>query len=189
MPDAPSGDPPADARAGNLDALFALIGSDLGGREAYKWLCVAHDYGHPGAADLIGDVLEVSDLRYDDGGYEQAATHWELGVAYLTGAEGLSVDHALARSHFEEAFEGLDLEAINAGTGRSYSADELRARLDSEAAAVLDAALTFAHDPYRAVIRRVDRLRRLRELGAPKVIVDNEGELLREAVAELIDEH
>src|SRR5687768_10371421 len=80
--------PAALARMGELDALFAMPNA----RSAYKWLWAASDYGHDEADDLIGDVLEVTSMRYDDSRYETAAAHWELGAAYLEGADGLPRD-------------------------------------------------------------------------------------------------
>ncbi|MBO6939366.1 MAG: hypothetical protein JJ863_30630 [Deltaproteobacteria bacterium] len=182
---APSDDPARDAIAGNIDALWALMDLDSSSdadRQAYKWLCVASDFGHREADERIGDVLEVSSLRYDDDGYEQASAHFELGLAYLEGGEGLPEDLRLARQHLEEAFDAHTIEQIMAGTARHYDMDAIRARLDEWSLAELERALTFPTDPYRAVGRHADRLRRLRELNAPAVIRQHEAAMLREAV-------
>jgi len=132
------------ARTGNLDALFALMDTESASkndRTAYKWLAAASDFGHDEAENMIGDVMEVSSLRYDDDAYETAAAHWELAVAYLEGGEGLPFDLALARKHLEEAFRDHDLEGINAGTKESYAAEPVLARLSGDARALLEAAL------------------------------------------------
>lgn len=66
-----------------------------------------------------------------------------------------------------------------------YDADHMLERVDGEAFEVLRRGLDG--DPYQAVIRRVERLRRLREIGSvPRVVLRGEEELLMEAVRELI---
>ena len=99
------------ARDGDLDALYEqmdLKTESNADRDVYKWLCCAADFGHD-ADDLIGDVLEVSSLRYDDDGYEQAAAHWELGVAYLLESDGLTFNAAHARKNLETALAQFSL--------------------------------------------------------------------------------
>ncbi len=132
------------AREGDLDALFGLMDVDsktTNDRLAYKWLCVASDFGHGDAAALIDDVLEVSSLRYDDDQYETAAAHWEIASAYLEGIEGLPVDLGLAKKHLREAFGRHDLATINAGTNESYSPAKLLLKLTGDAWTVLQKAL------------------------------------------------
>jgi hypothetical protein len=182
---APSEDPVRDAIAGNVDALFAMMDLDSSSdadRQAYKWLCVASDFGHREADLRVSDVLEVSSLRYDDDGYEQASAHFELGLAYLEGGEGLPEDLRLARRHLAEAFDAHTIEQIMAGTARSYDMDAIKARLDEWSLEELERALAFPTDPYRAVGRHADRLRQLRELNAPTIIRQREAQMLRESV-------
>ncbi len=89
------------ALKGDLEALVLAIqpfkedgDSD---DEMYKWLEVAASHGptakHRKAAEsLSADLLECSSLRYDDDQLTTGGVHFELGVAYLTGAEGLPRD-------------------------------------------------------------------------------------------------
>jgi len=130
----PSRDPVRDARAGNIDALFALADDDApdnaGAFEAYKWLCAAADFGHAKAALRARDVLETS-LYADDGGLLQGDAHAELGLHYLEGAEGLPKDLSRARDHLQFCTKvGTDLA--------SHATPKLRKRLADDARAVLD---------------------------------------------------
>jgi hypothetical protein len=111
-------------------------------RDAYKWLCVAYDFGHEKAASAIEDVLEVSNLRYDDDGFEVAAAHWEHGVAYLEGKDALPCDLVRAREHLANAFRQHDLAAIRAGTLEKYDSKPLQKRLTEQAKQLLADALT-----------------------------------------------
>lgn len=175
------------ARAGKLDALFAMIDQDPASkndRNAYKWLWAACDFGHEEAEDLISDVLEVSSMRYDDSGFETAAAHWELAVAYLEGTDGLPRDLDLARQHLERAFEHhRTLEEINSGAGETYSSRELLERLPDAARRVLEAGI--AGDDYGRAIKHVETVRRLVEAQAPSVMIEDERRALREVVASL----
>jgi hypothetical protein len=85
------------ARAGDLDALLDSL--DLADVEAdrldellYKLASVAADFGHTEADDLIEDLLNATSLRVDDDLATQANAHFELGLAYLMGADGLPAD-------------------------------------------------------------------------------------------------
>lgn len=102
----------AMARDGRLDALFAELngleghdGGDDGDADdlAYKLLWVAVDFGHDHAGDMIDDLLETSSLRYDDDCFHQGNAHFELGLAYLTGSDGLPPDPERARAHLLKA--------------------------------------------------------------------------------------
>jgi hypothetical protein len=135
------------ARAGKLDALFGLMDLDSStnnDRNAYKWLTAASDFGHEDADDMIGDVMEVSSMRYDDDQFEAAAAHWELAAAYLEGADGLQLDLELAKQHLDTAFTYHDLEGISSGTNETYLAEPLLARLSGDAKALLETALESA---------------------------------------------
>lgn len=166
------------ARVGDLDALFALAdcqASSSNDRAAYKWLNAARDFGHRRANAVIGDVLEVTSMRYDDGAYETAAAHWELACAYLEGTDGLPRDLRLAKKHLGLAFEHhRDLDAINAGIGGSFAIEPLRERLRSgattDALRVLDRALSGEAD-YASAIRYLKEIPRLVELQVPEVIL------------------
>ncbi len=47
---------------------------------------------------------------------------------------------------------------------------------------IVESLLAALDDPYRLVINRTNRLKRLLELGAPEIIVRNEKRMLQEAV-------
>jgi len=176
------------ARAGHLDAIWELVDCNVASqndRDAYKWLCLAKDFGHEEAGELIGDVLEVSSMRYDDDGGEQAAAHWELAVAYLCGDHDLPVDLVRANRHLEQAFTVHDLDGINESTRSHYRADTVLERLTGDARRALEFHLAGG-DLYRRFHRRVDRTRRLKECSAPSVIVENEQRLLQRAADELL---
>ncbi|MFI1380576.1 hypothetical protein [Embleya sp. NPDC020886] len=96
------------ARHGGPETVSSLL-ADSGGKEedldelVYKLLCVASDFGHEEAADLIDDLLETSSLRYDDDGFVQGNAHFELALAYLRGSDGLPADPEKAREHLGTA--------------------------------------------------------------------------------------
>ena len=139
------------ARAGKIDALYerafvkyapgAKKSKKPSDRDAYKWLNAALDFGHKKAGPAIDDIMEVTDLRYDDDGYEVAAAHWELAAAYLEGADGLPLDLKLAKKHLAEAFRTFDLGDIRAGTLEKYDAKPLLARLTGPAKKLLEGAM------------------------------------------------
>ncbi len=172
------------AREGQLDALVGLRRDDgANDGDVYKWLCAAADFGHD-AVDAMSDFLEWSSLRYDDDGYVQAAAHWELARAYLLGEE-LEVSLELASKHLEHFIDTFTLEDLEDGSCIPGDADEVRARLEGEALAILQRALT--PNPYREARRRLERFQRLKEIGSvPKVILQNEAKLLMDAMAALI---
>lgn len=89
------------ALAGDVEPLVALAEEDSG--LAYKWLCLAADQGSEEAAGLVEDLLEASDLRYDDDGFITGQAHFELGLAYLTGADGVPVDAGRAEEYLRNA--------------------------------------------------------------------------------------
>src|SRR5688572_24567739 len=104
----------AAAKAGNVDRIFALAGLDLDADHhdeeadddaaivAFKWLLVAGDFGHD--VDDMLDVLQTgTSLHHDDEQAVEGSIHFELGVAYLRGEDGLAIDHELAREHLEWA--------------------------------------------------------------------------------------
>lgn len=179
----PSAAKPATlARKGQLEKLARLEPA----RDAYKWLCAAGDFGHEEFEDFIADVRETTSLRYDDSGFEFAAAHWELAVAYLEGAEGLPVDLELAATHLGEAFEDhRTLEAINAGAATHYDAEVLLERLPERAKAVLRDGL--AGNEFNRAIRHIEIVRRLTQLGnaVPSVILHDAARELRRSIAKL----
>lgn len=94
------------AREGDVEPLLHLCDIDGDGEGdilAYKWLTVASDFGHADADDLIDDVLEVSSLRYDDDNFVVGGIHFELGMAYLTGGDGLPLNLDTGRLHLADA--------------------------------------------------------------------------------------
>ena len=102
------------ALKGDVEALVLAIQpfSDDGSSddEMYKWLEVAASHGptakHRKAAEsLSSDLLESSSLRYDDDQMATGGAHFELGVAYLTGADGLPRDLTRAAEQLAMAKE------------------------------------------------------------------------------------
>jgi TPR repeat protein len=94
------------AQAGDLDALLARmddVPEEDRDEAAYKWLNVAVDFGHGEADERIADLMEGSSLRFDDDQFLTGNAHWELGLAYLTGAESLPRDLTKANTHLEAA--------------------------------------------------------------------------------------
>jgi hypothetical protein len=129
------------ARDGDLDGILELAGADPAGDPdivAYHWLTVASDFGHEEADDLIDDLLESSSLRYDDDNAVTGHVHFELAVAYLTGTDGLPVDHDLGRRHVAEMRE-LNFPAT-IQEGDTLVADA-RAAMDPKARAAWDEAI------------------------------------------------
>lgn len=148
----------AAAKAGNVDRILALTGcgAERGGDEddahgdaedesdldAYKWLLVAADFGHD--VDDMLDALEIgSSLHYDDGQAVEGHIHFELGLAYLRGEEGLKIDHELAKEHLERAHE----VKLHETTDITKTFPALRRKLKSDALAVFDAV--FAARPAK----------------------------------------
>jgi hypothetical protein len=101
------------ALKGDVEALVLAIQpltDDDVAVEMYKWLEVAASHGptakHRKAAEaLSSDLLEASSLRYDDDSIATGGAHFELGVAYLTGADGLPRDLTRAAEQLAMAKE------------------------------------------------------------------------------------
>ncbi|WP_067833934.1 hypothetical protein [Nocardia lijiangensis] len=95
------------AMAGALDALLSLDSTDEEVDDldelVYKLLSVAVDFGHTEAEDLIEDLLFGSSLANDDDRFVQGNAHFELGLAYLMGADGLPADLDKGRAHLEKS--------------------------------------------------------------------------------------
>jgi hypothetical protein len=184
--------PAALAREGDLNGLVSCVRSRGGphvDRDLYRWLCAAADFGHEEADDMISDLLEHGSLRYDDDGWEQAAAHWELAIAYLRGADGFDCDLELGEVHLDLAFRfrpGREvLEQINAGTNERFSANDAKDGMTGEARRVLESALDG--DPKRRLRHVLERVERLKEVSAPQIILENERTLLRDALT-MLDE-
>jgi hypothetical protein len=133
----------ARAQSGDLEWLgefVDLVDAADDGEEAvalaYKWLCIAADHGHDEADDMIEDLLNGSMLAYDDDRVVVGSIHFELGLAYLRGAEGLPADHELGRGHLEEAREA---HWPWTAQGADEVIGEARGTLDAEQCAVFDA--------------------------------------------------
>lgn len=173
------------ARTGDLKALFAIADLEAAtsnDRKAYKWLNAASDFGHRRASSYISDVLEVTSLRYDDSGAEQAAAHWELATSYLEGTDGLPRDLRLAKKHLKRTFERFSsLEEINQCVSDKYDATPLLDRLHEDSRVVLAHALGGGYEHERA-LRYLKQIPRLIELSAPTVIVDDTRRRLREQI-------
>ena len=95
----------ASALVGDLDAFFSLIVPDDLDVLAYKLANVAADFGHAWADEFIEDLLNGSSLHADDDLFAQGSAHFELGLAYLMGADGLPADPDKAKAHLEKSHE------------------------------------------------------------------------------------
>jgi hypothetical protein len=96
------------ARKGDVETLLRISDGDAGSDRdvvAYRWLCVAADFGHRKAEGALEDLLETSSLRDDDGS-RVAAVHRELAAAYARGKGGLPRDALKAKRHAAAAGRG-----------------------------------------------------------------------------------
>jgi hypothetical protein len=106
------------ARDGDLAAILRATGHEPdegyydqgpeteGDADAYKWMLVAKDFGHRKADDVLGDLLELSSLRYDDGCLVTGSIQYELGVQYLNGDQGFPIDFTKAEFHLRNGLKG-----------------------------------------------------------------------------------
>lgn len=98
--------------------------------QAYRWMAAAHDFGHARAWKKMRSLLEISSLRYDDGGLVTGQMHYELGMDYLRGCHGLPLDMIKASKNLALGREGI------LGTDHDLEAD--RRRLAGEPRRVFD---------------------------------------------------
>ena len=129
------------AREGEVERLLELIDAGAPDDEtmyylAYKWLIVARDFGHENAGEMIDAVVQGSLYADDDNGVTGHA-HFELAVAYLTGADGLPVDHDRARGHLREMRDRKYPDHVQGGEGLLA---EARRRMTPAAQVVFDIA-------------------------------------------------
>ncbi len=115
----------AYAREGNLGAILLATGHHEpggfydngpeaeGDPEAYKWTLVARDFGHAKADGVLDDLRSISSLRYDDGDLVTGHIHYDLGLAYLRGDEGLAIDFAKADRHLRKGLPGVSGVDVN----------------------------------------------------------------------------
>jgi hypothetical protein len=118
------------AIAGDLAVLGKLVDGD---RDTYRWFAVASDFGH---ADADERLAELREHIGDDG--KLGETHFELGVGYLTGNDGLPVDHDKARSQLASAKER--------GFDDASTLQRIRGRLKGDALVVFDAVYDMHSD-------------------------------------------
>jgi hypothetical protein len=111
------------AIAGDLAVLGKLVDGD---RDTYRWFSVASDFGHADADERLAELRE--EIGDDD---KLGETHFEVGVGYLAGSEGLPVDHDKARSQLASAKER--------GYTDASTLQRARGRLKGDALAVFDA--------------------------------------------------
>jgi len=98
------------AKDGNIAAIMAFSDKDPKGEgdaKAYKWLVVTRDYGYRRADSAIADLLAISSLRYDDGDLVVGQIHYELGLAYLTGSDGLPKDFRKAQENLRASLPSI----------------------------------------------------------------------------------
>jgi hypothetical protein len=112
------------AIAGDLAVLGKLVDSE---RETYRWFSVASDFGHADADERLAELREAFG---DD--HRLGEIHFELGLGYLTGSDGLPVDHDKARSQLASAKE-RDF------TDDASTLQRARGRLKGDELAVFDA--------------------------------------------------
>ncbi|MGX2998797.1 hypothetical protein JNUCC64_31775 [Streptomyces sp. JNUCC 64] len=101
----------ASARSGALDALHVLgtgatasVPGEVLEALGYRLLLVAADSGNAEAGELVEGVLANSPLfRHDDDRSARGDAHFELGLAYLRGSDGLPVDPGRGVTHLETA--------------------------------------------------------------------------------------
>lgn len=140
------------ARAGAFDLDALLLSHDYEDDEwvilAYKLLSVSVDFGHLDAHDVIVDLFNVDRLRYDDDRFEEGNAHFELGLAYLMGADGLPMDPDKGKAHLERAHECHWPFSVRRG---EILLDEARAILTTPQLAVFD-------EVYRPQMNPVDCL-------------------------------
>lgn len=121
------------ARRGELDALAALADNDPKKNNdalAYKWLEAAADYGHFRAEVLVKHLRDNSSLRYDDDELVVGWMHHELGLAYLSGCDGLPEHPQFARRHLALGRDGV--------LGTQHDLDDDRRNLSAAARKVFD---------------------------------------------------
>lgn len=161
-----------NARKGNLEVLFNLMDCDVNNnndRDAYKWLWVARDLSCKKIDALIDDILEVSSLRYDDNNDTKANVHCKLALAYLNGDGGFPIDLYLAEEHLKMASEYIDLRDFITQVISNFKGQE-RKLLETYRQSNFDTNL----------IQSIKDLSLLREANAPKVIIDNQEEFLKQ---------
>mgnify|MGYP000955404273 CR=1 FL=1 len=156
-------------------------------------------------------TLKVGDLRPEDADYQELVDRFGLYFEGLMGAE--AIKRRLESFDLEAEAESLHLQ-IAEGKGQRKIRAIKRLRVvsaflqtgTSPASMVLDVvpvippelrpmvqldggrfATSDLNDLYRRVINRNNRLRRLLDLGAPEIIVNNEKRMLQEAVDALFD--
>ncbi|HEY1552304.1 MAG TPA: hypothetical protein VGG28_30970, partial [Kofleriaceae bacterium] len=112
------------AIAGDLAVLGKLVSGD---RDTYRWFAVASDFGHADADERLAELREQ--IGDDD---KLGETHFELGIGYLTGSDGMPVDHDKARSQLASAKE-------RGFTGDASALQRARGRLNADALVVFDA--------------------------------------------------
>ena len=195
------------AKADQLEKLRRTAERDIGALRRRNLKTLEH-------MDKIWDRfvnLKVGDLEGDDVLYRDMAVDYGI---YFKGAKGAeAIQQRLRTFDLEKAAEELT-EIVANGTGQRKTRaikrlkviNAFRATNTSPEAMVLDVipvippdlrpmvqldggrfATSDLNDLYRRVINRNNRLKRLLELGAPEIIVNNEKRMLQEAVDSLFD--
>ena len=127
------------AMSGDLKVLAGLVTGTVN-RDllAYKWLAVASDFGHSDADEMLAELIGSGSLGSDA---QTGQAHFELGLAYLTGTEGLPEDHDKGRSQLASAKER---DYPSATPSSESILQRARGRLYSDALAVFDAVYDIA---------------------------------------------
>lgn len=158
------------------DDLFALWEAGAHpARAIYQWLHAALDLQDEVAEDRIGDLVEVSDLRYDDDAIERAVSHWQLAARYAEG-RGLAFDLTLAKRHLREALRCHPVDEV----ALDPTLDVLVELLDGVARALIEQGVRegFPRDDVEEGIERVERLI---ACGAPHTVIEGERQQLKAA--------
>ena len=156
-------------------------------------------------------TLKVGDLEGDESLYRELKTRYGI---YFEGSMGAAAIQQRLKDFDLEAEAASLRETIATGTGQRKTRALKRLKVvnafittgNSPEAMVLDAvpvippelrpmvqldggrfATSDLNDLYRRVINRNNRLKRLLDLGAPEIIVNNEKRMLQEAVDSLFD--
>lgn len=127
------------AKEGDTEALIesvARIYPDDEKRDAeiYRWLTISEGFGND-VEDLIDGMTEASSLRYDDDGLVRGEIHFELGMSYLLGENGLPMSFEIAEANLSYAKEFNYPDGI---MGAEKIIDSARARLSASAAERFD---------------------------------------------------
>jgi hypothetical protein len=151
--------------------LIVIKRGGLDARDAYRQLLILRN----SVDDRLSDIAEV-DFRTDDEGVQIAMIEWQVGIDYLFGRNGLPSDEHLAKTHLNGALDSnLQLEH-NLPELVSQHMPHANADQTSLFRDILQQRET------RALINRLERIIRLKDVGAPRHIVQAEHQQFQDAL-------